>query len=338
MRSRVSMQDIADKLNISKNSVSQALTGKDGVSEKTRKLIVSTAKQMGYVHPASRGKQSQGRSPRIGLIASDFAFAQSFFGEIYLTIEQECSKYGLQLIIQSINQETLERLSLPQFLSNQSVDGVLVLSHLSTDYINRVIATGIPAVLIDHHDPRIVADCVLTNNRFGAFDGVRHLIDLGHREIGFIGNISFSPSYRERLEGYRMALDVYGIPADHRSIVENAVEESGYVSRYLSGIPKMPTAWFCANDGLGFLMTSSLQQLGYKIPKDISVCSFDNGRLSRISIPSTTTIAVDLKLFGRKAVEQLLWRIVNKDEPHVEVLLPTSLVVRDSTGSPETVG
>jgi LacI family transcriptional regulator len=332
MKNKVTMQDIANKLKISKNSVSQALTGKDGVSEETRKMVFETAKQMGYIYPRGGKRKSQNSARSIALIASDFAFAQkSFFGEIYLSIEQETSLRGIHLHIQSINQEAEKNLILPPFLHNQIVDGVLILSHITAEYIQTVLSTGIPTVLIDHHHPRIYADCILTNNRFGAYNAVQYLINLGHHKIGFVGDIRFSPSYYERLEGFMMALGDYEIAPNPSFIIKDAVEKGDFINEKLSQMEQLPTAWFCANDGLGFLIHSGLQQLGKKIPDDVSVCSFDNGQLSQISSPATTTVGINLKLFGRKAVEQLLWRIENKGEPFMEILLPTTLIKREST-------
>ncbi|WP_106768164.1 LacI family DNA-binding transcriptional regulator [Paenibacillus faecalis] len=335
MKSKVTMQDIADRLNISKNSVSQALSGKDGVSEETRQLVIDIAEQMGYVYPASRKKQRMEASGRIALIASDFAFARkSFFGEIYLSVEQETRQRGKNLLIQSIDKDSERSLTLPPFLENQDVDGILILSHLSTAYTNKVIDTGMPTVLIDHHHPAIEADCILTNNRFSAYNAVHHLIELGHRNIGFMGNIEFSPSYYERLEGFRLALYEHEIKANPDWVITDATEQSEYVINRMKEIQTQPTAWFCVNDGLGFLINSALHQLGFRVPDDISICSFDNGQLSRLATPQTTTVDVDLKLFGRKAVERLFWRIENKNEPCMEILLPTKLIVRESTAKP----
>ena len=333
---KVTMQTIADVLKISKNSVSQALAGKDGVSEETRKLVVETAKRLGYIYSEPRKKKLSGQPARFALIASEFAFSQrGFFGEIYLSIERECQRRGIALQIQSIHPEARDKLVLPAFLQNREVDGLLILSHISTEYIQAVLGTGIPAVLIDHHHPQIRADAVLTNNRFGGYEAVHYLIGLGHRHIGFWGNIAFSPSYYERLEGYRWAMDEAGLGINPDWVVTDAVEEAGDVAAKLSGMPSLPTAWFCVNDGLGFLLISSLQQMGVKVPDDISVCSFDNGPLSRISAPATTTMAIDLAKFGQKAFEQLLWRLDHPSEPYVEVLLPTVLIERESTGSPQ---
>ncbi|MEH7436854.1 LacI family DNA-binding transcriptional regulator [Neobacillus drentensis] len=342
MERKVSMQDIADRLNISKNSVSQALSGKPGVSEETRQLVQKVADELGYQYAGSR-KQKQPEhttGPKnIALIASDFAFSLvSFFGEIYLSVEKEVRDRGMNLFIESINSESKEKLILPSLLSNHQIDGILILSHISTDYIAKVIDTGIPTVLIDHHEPSLQADAILTNNRFGAFSAVEHLIQLGHQEIGFIGDVHFSPSYQERLDGYLLALRKYGLAPKHEFIFTKAQEDLGELNQYFEALDTKPSAWFCVNDGHGFLITSLLQQKGYKVPEDVSVCNFDNGQLSQIATPKITTMDIDLKYFGKKAVEQLWWRIHHRDEPIQEILLPTKLLVRDSTAKFHNIG
>jgi LacI family transcriptional regulator len=99
----------------------------------------------------------------------------------------------------------------------------------------------------------------------------------------------------------------------------------------VDSMEKQPTAWFCVNDGLGFFVQSSLQQKGLRVPDDVSVCSFDNGQLSRLANPKITTMDIDLELYGRKAIEQLVWRMENTEEPITELLLPANLLKREST-------
>ncbi|MRN56469.1 LacI family DNA-binding transcriptional regulator [Paenibacillus monticola] len=335
MKDKVTMQDIAERLNLSKNSVSQALSGKDGVSEDTRKLIVETANQMGYVYSSSLRSPAPAarRAGTIALIASDFAFSmKSFFGEIYLTVEQEATARGMNLQIQSISQKAAEQLLIPGILQNPSVEGVLILSHITTDYINSIIATGKPTVLIDHHHPYIHADSILTNNRFSAFEAIHHLAQLGHRKIGMLGNTSLSPSYYERFEGFQLAMNELGLPVREEWILRDAEESAIYMLKSIQSLEEQPSAWFCMNDGLGFLLCSTLQQLGVRVPEQVSIVSFDNGYLSQISTPTITTMDVNLKLYGHKAVEQLMWRIDHPNEPFTELLLPTKLLVRQSTG------
>lgn len=120
MKRKITMQDIADKLGISKNSVSQALSGKSGVSEETRQLIEQTAKELGYVYKSKNIPPKKERNICIGLIATDFAFSlKTFFGEIFLAIEESCMKNGITLNIQSVSQEAKEKLILPDFISEK---------------------------------------------------------------------------------------------------------------------------------------------------------------------------------------------------------------------------
>ncbi|WP_408008258.1 LacI family DNA-binding transcriptional regulator [Pseudalkalibacillus sp. A8] len=334
MAKKVTMQDIADVLNISKNSVSQALSGKPGVSEETRKEVYKVADDLGYRYTPKTPQpvKEKKATGNIALIASDFAFSmKSFFGEIYLSIEKEVQKRNKNLLIQSVSSHARDHLILPSFIEDKSVDGVLVLSHISNEYINKVIETGIPTVLIDHHHPSIEADAILTNNRFGAYTAVQHLIELGHEEIAYVGDVDFSPSYQERLEGYLLALKDYGIEPKKELIFNNAPEEDQVINSYISQLAEKPTAWFCVNDGLGYLVNSGLKLKGIQVPEQASVFSFDDGQLSRLSTPRITTMAIDLPLFGKRALDQLFLRIDHPEEPYQETLLPAKLIKREST-------
>ncbi len=333
MKRKITMQDIADKLGISKNSVSQALSGKSGVSEETRQLIEQTAKELGYVYKSKNILPKKERNICIGLIATDFAFSlKAFFGEIFLAIEESCMKNGITLNIQSVSQEAKEKLILPDFIREKKVDGIIIVSHIRTEYIKKVIATGIPTVLIDHHHPLIDADAILTNNRFAAYMATKYLIDLGHKEIAFVGNIDFSPSYYERMEGYLLALREENITPQKNYMFMNVIEENKAVDTCIQSLERVPTGWLCVNDGYGFMVCTSLKNRGLKIPNDASVINFDNGQLSQISQPQITTMAIHLNLYGKKAVEQLLWRINNPNEPKQEILFPATLIKRESTG------
>jgi len=332
MRKKVTMQDIADKLGISKNSVSQALTGKSGVSADTKYLVEKTAAELGYVYKGKKKNPKEKRDLTIGLIATEFAFSlKSFFGEIFLSVEQNAIKNGVNLLIQSISESAKENLILPHFIEEKKVDGIIIVSHISLDYMNKIISTGIPTVLIDHHHPLIKADAILTNNRFGAYLATKHLLDLGHREIAFVGNIDFSPSYYERMEGYLLALREANLTPNDEVMFLKVKEENATIDQLIRSLEKIPSAWLCVNDGFGFMVSTSLKNLGFKIPEQVSVCSFDNGQLSQLSDPPITTMAIDLKLFGTNAIKQLLWRIDHPNEPVQEILLPANLIKREST-------
>lgn len=333
MSRKVVMQDIADRLNISKNSVSQALSGKDGVSEETRIKIMKTAEEMGYKYTKRNNQvQANQEMKTIALIASEFTFSmKTFFGEIYLAIEREAQRNNINLLIQSITPDAKEQLLLPSFIQNKTVDGILILSHISTKYILKVLSQNIPTVLIDHHHPLIQADAVLTNNRFGAYHAVKHLLDLQHTNIGVIGDVDKSPSYQERWEGYLLAMREYGIEPKQEHMLVQVEENVETIEQAIFSLESQPTAWFCLNDGYSYYVNSVLKQHGYEIPRDISICGFDNSDFSQIAVPKITTIDINLSLFANKAISQLLWRMEHPNEGHQEILLPTQLIKRDST-------
>jgi Transcriptional regulators len=334
MGKKVVMQDIADRLNISRNSVSQALSGKDGVSEETRRKIIKTAEEMGYRYTKKKTSADKKAVKTIGLIASEFAFSMTnFFGEIYLAFEREAQRHGMNLLIQSITPAARDRQELPSFIDDGQVDGIVVLSHISTEYINKVISKGIPTVLIDHHHPLIEADAVLTNNRFGAYLAVKHLIDLNHRDIAMIGNVDFSPSYQERWEGYLLALRDHGIEPRRERMFTNVLEDERCIDDVVRSLRDQPTAWFCLNDGFSFFVCGSLKKLGLHVPDDVSVCGFDNTHYSRMADPKITTMDINLTLFAKNAFSQLLWRIRHPEESFREILLPTKLIRRESTAA-----
>lgn len=328
---KITMQDIADKLNISKNSVSQALSNKSGVSEATRQLVMQTASDLGYKYK-TQSKEKVSNQKYIGLIASNFAFSQeNFFGEIFLNIENQCKKNGYALLTQSISDYDKENMKLPYFIDQNMIDGLIIVSHISDEYIRNLLARNIPAILVDHHSPLIECDAVLTNNRLASYKLTEHLINKGHKRIGFIGDIHFSPSYYERLEGYKEALDFFNLSIEESFIIDKISEKESDVFNKLERLKTHPTAWVCVNDGLSYFTLSYYQKNKYKVPNDIAISSFDNGYLSKISIPRITTVDINLEFYAKKAIDQLISRIQDNSDPFIEILLPTKLIVREST-------
>ncbi|THE13946.1 LacI family DNA-binding transcriptional regulator [Bacillus timonensis] len=332
MNKKVTMQDIADYLNISKNSVSQALSGKPGVSDETRKQVQETANKLGYNY-TPRQSNTISKMENIALIASDFALSQtSFFGKIYLSVQKEVKKKGMNLLIESISPKDAKELVLPYFIKSKSVQGIIILSHITTDYINEVISTGIPTILIDHHHPHIEADSILTNNRFGAYLAVEYMIKRNHKNIAFVGNAPFSPSYYERLQGYIMAHEDYHLPVKNKFILKDSPDQEDIVKQFIDNLEEMPTAWFCINDRLGYIVNNLLKERGYQVPEEVSVFSFDNGQLCQLSTPRISSVDIDLQQYGIKGVELLLWRMEHPNDPHQEIVISPRIVEGQSIG------
>lgn len=338
---KVTMQDIANQLGISKNSVSQALGNKKGVSQQTREDVLRKSRELGY-HYSQRAStvvhDTSKNFPVYALLATEFVFSQkSFFGEIILGIENEIRIKNGQLKTFSVSKEDVVKQTLPKNFDSKRYRGLFILSHIEFNYIKKILDLKIPTILIDHHDPHFNVDCVLSQNKSGAFLATEYLIGLGHQKIGFIGDIHWSPSYEERWEGYKKALNLHHLPYESKYVITTVKkEERTSLFKTLDGLLNplsgWPTAWLCVNSGLGFILISYFQSKGLDIPKDASVCCFDNTEITLLSSPQITTMGLDLANMGRNSVNLLEWRINHTEDPYVQLELSTQLIKRESTG------
>lgn len=320
------MQDIADALGISKNSVSQALRNKPGVSQKTKQLVQQKADELGYHY---QNISSSNRDQQLLLLATEFALSQtSFFGEIIKSIENEARIKGHHLEIHALTEKEIKEFILPTNLFDYS--GVIMLSHSDNDYIKKVIQTQIPIVLVDHHDPTLLADTILSKNTDGTFHAISLLLENGMKKIGFLGDIAFSPSYLERYRGYHRALNEYGVDYDETIEVTQIEETQGALFNKLKNIEQMPDAWFCVNSGLAFMLNSYLQSAGYTIPEDISIICYDDTEFTRVAVPPITNVATDLQFMGKLSVQTLLARILEPSTPFVHQQIIPNLNIRGS--------
>ncbi|PLR95880.1 LacI family DNA-binding transcriptional regulator [Bacillus sp. T33-2] len=325
---KTSMQSIAENLGISKNAVSLALSGRPGVSAELRERVIAEAKRIGYpIHKKNEGSDSH----FIGLIAREEVFSEhEFFGVINLHIEKEIKSKGGNLLLHAVDKDSERDLLLPSFLQNQKVDGLIVLSHLRTEYIKKVLNLGIPVVLVDHHDPELEVDSVLSDNRTGSYLATKHLIQKGAESVGFIGRVEKSPSYKERFEGYSDALKEAGISLASSWINSEHDEIEEELGQYIRALSTLPDAWFCVNDHYGFLLTQILSKMGYTIPRQVAICGFDDSLYAKIAAPRLTTMSIDKQYFAKRSVIQLYTRIQQQTPVFEKILLTTKLIERET--------
>lgn len=320
---QVSMQMIADALDISKNSVSQALRHAPGVSEETRILVQMKAKEMGYQYV----KQNRKKQQNFLILATEFALLH--YGKTIINgIEEECNNGHLKTTIFPVTDELIKATTLPENISQYT--GIFIVSHITDDYISKVIASEVPCVIIDHHSTKFISDCILTKNTDGAYHAIEFLVKHQCKRIGFIGDINFSPSYLERFRGYKRALVDYNIALDNHILITEIHENQAELFPKLKEISKMPDAWFCVNSGLAYLLNIFLQSEGYNIPEDVSIISFDNTNFTQMSIPKLTNISTNFEYMGKLAVITLLSRLKNPDKPFIHQQILPELTILGS--------
>lgn len=333
MKERVSQQTIADYVGVSKNAVSLALTGKSGVSPETRQTIVEAATKLGYVARRSESSVKTRHGP-IGIVIRDrYLEEPQFFGPLLALLQHTLADQGRNTLVHAVNPSDESTNRLPVWIDDPGLQAVIGISKLSTEYL-LAIRSRVPLMLIDHHDPLVDCDAVVTANMVGGFLATHHLLVSGHTQIGFMGLLPTegAPSNYERELGYELAMKTVGGPES--SISSHALadewDEDQMISYALES-SSPPTAWCCANDLTAFHLVSGLIRHGVRVPEDISVVGFDDLSIATLSRPQLTTVRVDKAEYATSAVRQLLWRLEHHGRPSTITAVWPLLVPRESS-------
>lgn len=319
---RVTLQQIARQVGLSTFAVSRSLSGKDGVSEETRRLVGQVAARLGYLRPAPV------RSGDIGLVLHDL---DNVNGELRMQIQR-----GVQHEASRLNKPIRSQWthSLEHIVElARGCAGLLLVGPHDRAATAAVQAIGIPVVRLGWVDPLEQVDQVVHTDREGGEAVAQYLIDLGHRCIAFVHGAGGFRGRRERYHGMREIAERHPDVVLHQMFFE---EQGGFVDafRRLRQAGDDPTAFFCANDGLALTVMSELLGLGHRIPEDVSVVGFGDFSAAIQISPQLTTVRVDGGEMGAAALRLLLERIAGRraDAPSQRVLIASRIIERRSAG------
>ncbi len=218
---KISMQTVADRLGISKNAVSLALSGKKGVSEEVRRSVLAAAKEVGYDPSGADGRA--GRASRNVLVLVPervVSYADNehfrFFHDMLWSLEESIRAKGCNAVIARIDREMEEGLILPGVFEDVEHIGVILFGIVAKPYASKVWESGVPLVMLDSYYRDLPCAAAVSANTEGAETAVRWLIGRGHRRIGFIGPANLTTSHEERWFGYWRAMREAGLPIDER--------------------------------------------------------------------------------------------------------------------------
>jgi len=329
-KNKVTMNDIANHLNISKNAVSLALSNKKGVSESLRNKVLDTAKKMNY----KNYETSEEKSSCVVSVVPEYIHNDAYFySDIFWSIEKEAKKRNCVSIMSGISKNAENDLILPQIPSEMENRGYLVIGIINSAYIDKLLETGSPVISVDITHQGTSVRSVSASNLPGGYSATKYLIEKGHKKIGFIGPIYSAQSIYERWCGFCQAMDVFGLKIDPKyNIIGNKNEFKLFdtvdaLESMLNDVEDYPTAWFCAGDRIAVALVNILSRKGKKIPDDISIIGFDDIPMSQLVLPALTTMRIDRKLMGKLAVDAL---INSKQDYRQNVNIAVSLVERDS--------
>lgn len=330
MQKPVTLKDIAKKLSVSSVTVSKALSGKEGVGDELRLKIIQVAKEMGYKKNLIAKNMKDGTTNNVGILVSK----RHIKGDCaYMRIQQELStqllERGYYGIVELISIEDEENSTLPKLLTNNKVDGLVLLGQMRPSYVNAILEEGLPYLFLDFFYENYKADAVISDNMYGGYSLTSHLLFLGHRSIAFVGNPLYSNVVMDRYLGYYKATMEQGIPLDTRLVIHD-VNDLGEHTQ-LSLPDPQPTAYVCSTCETAYRLMKILQERGVSIPEQASVVGFDEDLYTTLSIPPLTTFSVDLPLMALSAAESIVTKIENPSFHFGRKTISGSLFIRESS-------
>jgi LacI family transcriptional regulator len=330
------MKDVAEHCDVSLSTVSLVLSGDPRIPPSTAQRVLEVVKALGYRPNVIARNLAKQRSKTLGVVLPDMSAVvdQSFFSDALRGVYTETSRQGYRLLLEIATPQFLSRRFYLRLLKENSVDGIIYLgATLADDFLREVESQRYPFLLVGGYLDGGRISYVAIDNEAGAFMAVKHLIDLGHRAIGHItGPMSFA-SARDRLHGYRRALEQAGLPFDPGLVVDGhyKADVSHEVTRQL--IARNVTAVFAGSDWMASGAMRAVKESGLRVPDDVSLIGSGDLELARYLDPPLTTLHYDVKDLAAEGTRRVIEAIERGEGQTVfQEKHPVQLVVRGSCG------
>jgi LacI family transcriptional regulator/LacI family repressor for deo operon, udp, cdd, tsx, nupC, and nupG len=334
-RHQTTIIDIARELNISKSTVSRALTGHPNVNPETRKAVLALADKMDYQRNMLALSLVTSRSNTLGIIVPEFL--TSFFPQIVIGAQEVASKAGYNVIVSQSNESYETEVANAKVMLANRVDGVMVsVSKESRNFEHFKIfqRKGIPIVFFNRVCDEMQVPKVVVDDYDGAFRAVEHLIGTGKRRIAHLAGPDSLIISRKRLQGYRDALLKHGLPILEELIIpyDLSTEKARIYVKHLLDLPEPPDALFSINDPTAIEAMQVIKARGLRIPQDIAIVGFSNDYASALIEPGLTTVAQPVREMGKTAAQLLLDQMDREVSDWKAIIrtLKTELIVRGS--------
>lgn len=332
----VTLKDIAFKAGISVSTVSLILNNKPTrISESTKSRVLNIAKELNYRPNQIARTLRNNRSKTIGIIVSDIQ--NSFYASIAKGLEDECNKFGWNLILCNTSDRFDREYEYIEILNSKGIDGIIIGMSSTGSYkkakysIDLLDKNNIPFVLLDRTLKTPTCNIVDVDSESGGYIATRHLLELGHTNIACVTGPTYLEGTYSRLNGYRKALVDYGCHFSPDLIYNGDYSYDSGVRAAKSLISKEISAIFAFNDLMAYGICHYLRSIDLFVPKDISVVGFDDIFYSKMTEVPLTTIRQPAYQIGQKAGNILIQIIEGiSNGPQIYQFKP-ELIVRSST-------
>lgn len=325
--------DIAKKAGVSVTTVSRVINNYPYVNEETRQRVKALLKETHFIPNSNASSLVRKTTNTIAVIIPDIT--NNFFTTLLRGIEDKASENGFAVIFGNTDEDLQKEQAYIQMFMERRVDGLIIdpVSYKGQN-LKAVIKKEIPLVLVDREIETLTLDSITSNNQNDTQKLIEYLVGLGHRQIALISGPQEISVYRQRAEGYRLALQKAGIPIQTEliRIGHKPNKDVGIrLTRDLLQQVHRPTAIFAANNFLAIGAAVALKENKIEIPGEMEIVCFDDNDSDSVLNPFFTSVNQPAYLMGYMAVESLLRQMKQKNEP-TKVILESNFCIRNSTG------
>ena len=350
MATRVTIQDIASELQLSRNTVSKAINNTGVLADATREKILLKAAEMGYKQfaylplfqedTAKAAEHSILPSDKreIAMLTTQFLSSSHFSSMMLDRFQSEIEHLHSCTTIHRISPIELKEKKLPSSLNIQRTAGIICIEVFDYDYAQMLCDLDVPLLFVDtpvmDMRPPLKADRLYMENRIEIQNAVAHMVQRGKKRISFAGDKNHCQSFFERYMAYKDAMEYFGLTEGLSTCAMPSGQQNYPVSLYetIRRFKTMPDAFVCANDFVAMDLVKALNELGYSVPDDIWVCGFDDSQEASYFAPRLTSIHIHEQIMGYTAANLLMTRIEEPSLNYRTVYTETNLVLRESTG------
>lgn len=347
---KCTIKQLAEELNLSRNTVAKALKNSNEVSSKTKQRVLNKARELNYnnINKELFSESGDVTSPSnvnngsILFLTKTYAPDSEFWTAVLTGIESILSNAHYHLVIGIMSESDLKKMDFPTALKDPSIKGIILVEICDGAICNALLQYNLPIITVDLPKDYIPAldmiDIVTMENKKNIHRIVNYLISKGAERFAFVGDIysaNVGRGFQERFDALQECLSDNHLELDrkHCLLTETSDEFQDFqtVVKKLQKMASVPDVFICGNDRTAIQLIYALQFLGYQIPKDVSVVGFDDIPASERITPSLTTIQTPKKYLGIAAARQMLERIQYPNSPHSYMEYETKLIIRDST-------
>lgn len=321
-------------MGISPSTVSRALQNHPDISESTRRAVSAYAQEHNYKPNIMASSLRTARNTTIGLIIP--SATNYFFARVLKGVEAAAAETGYNVIITQTDDDAEREHAAIKALVSLRVAGILACMNKSEGtcrMLRELLEDDMPLVLFDRLLP-VNCDQVISDDFGGAFKAVEYLIHCGARKVAYYSSTLNEHTGAERFRGYKEALQKHGIAFDPGLVLNCSSRDEALVMTpdFLRNVGRID-AIFATNDQTAAGILQSVKMMGIRVPEELKICGFSNDMITRHTDPMLSTVQQHDKEIGRAAMDRILFRIAETEthEPAKTIVLPTDLIVREST-------